>query len=163
MGYNWRQTFWYAPEKAIYALHGRSGYLFRFNPRVPRVDVLDRLSSEPSKRSGMYDSFAYGYLGFALGPDGRTVYYLTTGPIREALESAGGNGENRGPREDRHLVTYDIPTGKYEDHGAIFLEDGQRPTLVQSIALTKDRTVYTLASFRRNGHAITDLIRIRVK
>src|SRR5262249_33454728 len=27
MGYNWRQTFWYAPEKAIYGLHGTSGYL----------------------------------------------------------------------------------------------------------------------------------------
>jgi hypothetical protein len=163
MGYNWRQTFWYAPEKAIYALHGRSGYLFRFNPRVSRLDVLDRLTSEPSKRSGMYDSFAYGYLGFALGPDGHTAYYLTTGPIREGLESAGGNGENKGLREDLRLVTYDIPTAKYEDHGAIFLQDGQRPTLVQSIALTKDGTVYALASFRRNGRAVTDLIRIRVK
>ena len=151
MGYNWRQTFWYGPEKAIYAVHGRSGYLFRFDPRAARVDVLERLTSEPSKRSGMYDSFAYGYLGFALGPDGRTVYYLPTGPIR---------GD---PGEDLRLVTYDIPTAKYEDHGAIFLEDGQRPTLVQSIAPAKDGAVYALASFRRKGRAVTDLIRIRVQ
>ena len=80
MGYNWRQTFWYAAEKAIYGLHGTSGYLFRFDPRAAKVEVIERMTSEPSRRSGMNDSFAYGYLSFALGPDGRTVYYLTTGP-----------------------------------------------------------------------------------
>lgn len=163
MGYNWRQTFWYAPEKAIYAINGRSGYLFRFNPRAPHVDVLERLTSEPSKRSGMDDSFPYGYLGFALGPDGRTVYYLTTGPIRKGSASAGANGKAGDPGEDLRLVTYDIPTAKYEDHGAIFLEDGQRPGLVQSIAPARDGAVYALASFRRNGREVTDLIRIRVK
>jgi hypothetical protein len=149
MGYNWRQTFWYAPEKAIYALHGGSGYLFRFDPRLPRVDLLERLTSEPSKRSGMNDEFAYGYLGFALAPDGHTVYYLTTG--------------RSGPGEDVRLVTYDIQTARYEDRGAIFLADGQRPTLVNSIALAKDGAVYALASFRRNGRPVTDLIRIQVK
>ncbi len=33
--------------------------------------------TEPSRRSGMYDEFSYGYLGFTLGPDGHTLYYLT--------------------------------------------------------------------------------------
>ena len=79
MGYNWRQTIWYAPEKMVYGVHGNSGYLFRFDPRIPRVEVLDRLTSEPSQRSGMYDEFSYGYLGFTLGPDGRAIYYLTGG------------------------------------------------------------------------------------
>jgi hypothetical protein len=165
MGYNWRQTFWYPPERAIYGLHGNSGYLFRFDPRVPRVDVIERITSEPSRRSGMYDEFAYGYLSFALGPDGRTVYYLTTGPILDenGRRLAAGRGTRGAPREDLRLVTYDIPAAKYEDHGAILLPDGQRPTLVHSIAVAKDGTVYSLASFRRNGRALTDLIRIRVR
>jgi hypothetical protein len=163
MGYNWRQTFWYAPDKAVYALHGRTGYLFRFDPRAARVEVLERLTSAPSRLSGMNDSFAYGYLSFALGPDGRTVYYLTTGPIRGGAQSPAGNGNARAPREDLRLVTYDIPTGKYEDHGAVLLEDGQRPETVHSIALTKDGGVYTLGTFRRNGRPINDLIRIQVK
>jgi hypothetical protein len=155
MGYNWRQTFWYAPEKAIYGLHGTSGYLFRFDPRAPKVEVIERITSEPSRRSGMHDSFAYGYLSFALGPDGRTVYYLTTGPIQ---------GQARGgAREDLRLVTYDIPAAKYQDHGAIFLKDGQRPAGVQSIAVAKDGSVYSLATFSRNGHRTADLIHIRLK
>ena len=85
MGYNWRQTFWYDAEKAIYGLHGTSGYLFRFDPRAPKVELIERITSEPSRRSGMNDAFAYGYLSFALGPDARTVYYLTTGPVQGQL------------------------------------------------------------------------------
>ena len=83
MGYGWRQAFWYAPENAIYAIHGRSSYLFRFDPQAERVDVLRRIASEPSMRIGMYDDFHYGYLSFALGPDGHTLYYLTEGRIVE--------------------------------------------------------------------------------
>jgi hypothetical protein len=153
MGYNWRQTFWYEPEKVFYGLHGGSGYLFRFDPRAPKVELVERITSEPSRRGGMKDSFAYGYLSFTLGPDARTVYYLTTGPAQEQ--------EHGRPREDLRLVTYDIPLAKYQDRGAVFLADGQRPSGVQSIAVAKDGSVYTLATFSRNGHPIADLIRIR--
>ncbi len=155
MGYNWRQTFWYAPEKMIYGLHGGSGYLFRFDPKAPKVELIERLASEPSRRSGMYDSFAYGYLSFALAQDGRTVYYLTTGPVQ-------GQPQGRG-REDLRLVTYDIPSAKYQDHGAVFLPDGQRPSGVQSIAVARDGSVYSLATFTRNGRRTADLIHIQLK
>ena len=67
MGYNWRQTFWHAQENAIYGVHGNSGYLFRLDLRGPRMEVLERLTSLPSKRSGMFDQFSYGYLGFGAG------------------------------------------------------------------------------------------------
>jgi hypothetical protein len=153
MGYNWRQTFWYEPEKVFYGLHGGSGYLFRFDPRAPKIELIERITSEPSRRSGMNDSFSYGYLSFTLGPDARTVYYLTAGPAREQQRG-------RVP-EDLRLVTYDIPLAKYLDHGAIFLADGQRPSAVQSIAVAKDGSVYSLATFSRNGRPIADLVRIR--
>jgi hypothetical protein len=164
MGYNWRQTVWYAPEKMIYGVHGNSGYLFRFDPRVPRVEVLDRLTSEPSQRSGMYDQFSYGYLGFTLGPDGRAIYYLTGGPFYEHGKRITGKattakGEAKG-LEDLHLVTYDIPTRKYIDHGAIYYDNGDRPTYVNSIAVGKDGTVYTLARITEHAQARTDLISV---
>ncbi len=162
MAYNWRQVFWYAPEKKIYGVHGNSGYLFRFDPEVPRLEVLDRLTSVPSKLTGMGDQFSYGYLGFKLGPDGRTIYYLTGGPIyidgkRVMGASTTAKGEAKG-LEDLHLVTYDIPTGKYLDHGAVFYPDGQRPLYVNSIAIGKDGTVYTLARITEGGKTRTDLI-----
>ena len=157
MGYNWRQTVWYAPQRMIYAVHGGSGYLFRFDPRPARVDVLDRITSELSQRSGMHDQFPYGYLGFTLGPDGHTLYYLTGGAIYQDGKRVSGD------QEDFHLITYHVPTAKYDDHGAIFFADGQRPSLVNSIAVARDGSVYSLAGVAQSAHARVDLFRIQVK
>ena len=58
-------------------------------------------------------------------------------------------------------MTYDIPTAKYADHGAIFFADGQRPLYVNSIAIGNDGTVYALSRYNRKGHEITDLMSVR--
>jgi hypothetical protein len=160
MGYNWRQAVWHPVEKVIYGVHGNSGYLFRFDPHAVRIDVLDRITSEPSKRSGMYDRFRYGYLGFTLGPDQRTLYYLTGGPVEPGEQSPSSQSTKEEPQENLHLVTYDIPTGRCVDHGAIFFADGERPSNVQSIAVSQDGTVYALARIPRSGRREPDLIRI---
>jgi len=162
MAYNWRQVFWYAPEKCVYGVHGNSGYLFRFDPAVPQIDVLERLTSVPSKLTGMGDQFSYGYLGFKLGPDGRTLYYLTGAPIYidgKRLKGAEttAKGEAKG-LEDLHLITFDIISRKYLDHGAVFYPDGQRPLYVNSLAIGNDGTVYTLGRVTENGKTRTDLI-----
>lgn len=164
MGYNWRQTVWYEPGKAIYGVHGNSGYLFRYEPAGNRVEVLDRLTSLPSQRSGMYDQFSYGYLGFTLGPDGETLHYLTGGPVyvdgkRVKGKDSTAMGESKGV-ENLHLVTYRIPSGRYRDQGPIFFADGERPAYVNSIAVGKDGSVYTLSRVKRNGKTVTDLISI---
>jgi hypothetical protein len=165
MAYNWRQTVYHPADRMFYGVHGNSGYLFRFDPREIRVDVLDRITSEPSQRSGMFDQFSYGYLGFTLGPDGKTLYYLTGGPVYEngrrvAGKSSTAKGESKGT-ENLHLITYDIPAGKYTDHGAIFFENGDRPAYVNAIATGKDGTVYTLSRVKRNGKTLTDLISVK--
>jgi hypothetical protein len=162
MGYNWRQTFWRPSDKLIYGVHGNSGYLFRFDPSVPRIDVLDRITSDSSKRCGMFDQFSYGYLGFALGPDGKTIHYLTGGPIyidgkRLAGKSKTAMGEAKG-LEDLHLVTYNIESGKCTDNGAVFYENGQRPLYVNAIAVGKDGMVYTLPRITENGKTRSDLV-----
>jgi hypothetical protein len=165
MGYNWRQTVWCEQEKAVYGVHGNSGYLFRFDPRIPRVEVVDRITSLPSKRSGMFDQFSYGYLGFALGPDGHTLHYLTGGPVyvegkRVTGKAKTAMGESKGI-ENLHLITYNVRAGKYTDRGPIFFENGDRPAYVNSIAIGKDGTVYTLSRITEAGRTRTDLISIR--
>ncbi len=164
MAYNWRRVTWVPERKAFYGVHGNSGYLFRFDPAVPIVDVLDRITSEPSRRSGMFDQFSYGYLGFAVGPDGHTLYYLTGGPVyvegkRVTGKGSTAKGEAMGT-ENLHLVTYDTEGNRYTDHGPIFYENGDRPTYVNSIAVGKDGTVYALARVKSGeGHA--ELISIK--
>ncbi len=164
MGYNWRQTFWYAPENAIYGVHGNSGYLFRLKLNGPRMEVLERITSTPSRWSGMFDQFSYGYLGFGLGPDGRTIHYLTGAPIyldgmRVKGKDSTAMGEAKG-LENLHLITWDIPTGTYKDRGAIFYENGDRPLYVNSLAIGKDGDVYFLARITENGKTRTDLVRV---
>jgi len=167
MGYGWRQALWYAPENAIYAIHGRSAYLFRFDPRAERVDLVQRIASEATLRSGMYDDFHYGYLSLVLGPDGHTLYYLTEGAIADKgrrvvvyVRSPGALPGSRGsPIEDLHLITFDIPAGKYIDHGAVFFSDGGRPGLVNSIAVGKDGSTYCITDIPGNRRRV-DLVRI---
>lgn len=162
MGYNWRQVTWRAKDKMIYGVHGNSGYLFRFDPRVPRMEVLERITSEPSKRSGMFDQFSYGYLGFTLGPDQKTIHYLTGGPIyvngtRLAGKASTAMGEAKG-LENLHLVTYDVEKHRYTDHGAVFYVDGQRPLYVNAITLGRDGMVYTLPRITESGKTRSDLV-----
>ena len=164
MGYNWRQVVWYEPEKAIYGVHGNSGYLFRFDPSVPKLEIVERISSLPSKKSGMFDQFYYGYLGFTLGPDGHTLYYLTGGPIyidgkRLQKTRTTGEIEMKG-FENLHLVTYNIPEHKYTDNGPVFLLNGDIPSFVNSIAVDKNDVVYTLARISGKDSERFDLISI---
>lgn len=141
MGYAWRQAFWYWPEKVIYAIHGRSGYLFRFDPRSRKVEVLTRLVSDVTFDSGMYDKNKYGYLGMALGPDDHTIYDLT-----------GSRPDASSGDDQIHFLTYDISTGKRTDYGVLQLDDGRRPFFAQSIAVGNGGgTIYTIAKVRPSG------------
>ena len=164
MAYNWRQVFWNGGDHQFYGVHGNSGYLFRFDPVAERVEVLDRITSVPSKRSGMFDQFSYGYLGFTLGPDNRTIYYLTGGPVyvegrRVRGKETTAKGEAKGT-ENLHLITWDIPTMRYIDHGPVLYENGDRPSYVNSIAVARDGAVYTLGRVPDGAGFRADLVRV---
>ena len=94
-------------------MHGNSGYLFRFNPALAHLggesfEIIERLTSAPSRRRGDDDMFSYGYLGLAFFPDGRTLGYLTGGATGAAV-TALNKGASKGD-EELHLVTYNVAT-----------------------------------------------------
>ncbi|NIJ51453.1 hypothetical protein [Dyadobacter arcticus] len=164
MSYNWRKIFWHPTENVAYGVHGNSGYLFRFDPKSERIEIVERITSGPSKRSGMFDQFSYGYLGFQLGPDQETIYYLTGGPVyqdgkRVKGETQIAKGAAKG-LENLHLITYNLPSQTYMDHGPIFYENGARPTYVNSIAVGADGSVYTLGRLEHDEKIIQGLIKI---
>ena len=165
MGYNWRKIQWYGPENKAYGVHGNSGYLFTFDPENEKIEIVDRITSEPSKKSGMNDQFSYGYLGYKIKGD--MIYYLTGAPIyKDGKRVAGVDKINMGaPKglEHLHLVTFHIPTRTYKDLGAVFYEDGSFPTYVNSIAVGDDNDVYTVARFNHEGKTIDDLIKVKIK
>lgn len=142
MGYNWRQIVWYPAERVFYGVHGNTGTLFRFDSAGGFIELAGRIASEKSIAMGLYDNFPYGYLGLTLGPDGHTLYFLTGTPLGEEVR----------------FVTYHIPTKKYTDHGALALEDGRRPTWAQSIAVGRDKRIYTVSKIMEKGKLKVDLL-----
>ena len=151
MAYNWRAAVWNPNDNSIYAVNGASGYLFRFDPAARSVEVLERLTSEPSKQMGMADKSGYGYLGLALDTRSNVLYYLTGSPL------ASGSKKEEGS----HLITYDISTRKYHDHGQIVLDTGEPAANEQALVVAEDGTVYTLTLINRNGSEEMDLIGIQ--
>jgi len=148
MAYNWRAAVWDPNDHAIYGINGASGYLFRFAPAIPAVRVLRRLTSLPSQATGMFDQEPYGYLGLTLDAHTDTLYYLTGAPLPP------GSGLSEGS----HLVTYEIATGEYTDHGEIVLDNGQPAGDEQAIVIGRDGTIYSLTHIHRNGRLVMDLI-----
>ena len=155
MAYNWRAAIWVPSEQAIYGVNGRSGYLFRFDPRARSVEVLARLTSEASKRTGMFDGMEYGYLGLALGADGHTLYYLTGAPLSSDKKGSKAAAEQK---DGTDLITYDISNHKYLDHGRIVLSHGGPIDPPQSLVIGSDGTLYTLSYVVHDGKSGIDLI-----
>jgi hypothetical protein len=171
MGYHWRQVQWVDGHRGtgcIVGMHGNSGYLFEVSLPAPAsggrasLELVERLTSLPSRRSGLGDQFSYGYLGFEV--KNGFAYYLTGAPIygadgKRVLGKASTNkGEAKG-LEHLHLVTYDLAKGAYADHGPIFYAARIGfPTYVNSIAVGGDGWVYALGNFPDGK---TDLFRVR--
>ena len=120
---------------------------------------------EPSQRSGMFDQFSYGYLGFTLGPDGRTLYYLTGGPIyvdgkRARRQGQDRHGRSQGPRRPapghlRHSRPASTPTT-----APIFFENGQRPLYVNSIAVARTAPCTRCRASRRTARRAPTCFRV---
>jgi hypothetical protein len=155
-GYNWRATLWHEESQAFYGVHPRSGYLFLFEPHAGRLELIERVCAEELRRVGHYEPFHYGYLTLQLGPDRKTLYYLTStygvpledGGLMSAahLVTPGHKSSDTERRQYRlpdgrrivetiHLITYNLATREYADHGVVRLDDGRYPRMSQSHAV----------------------------
>jgi len=159
MGYNWLVALWSPTFHTFYAIHGKSGYLFRFDPASEEVEVLARMVSDGTRKSGMNDLSDFGYLGFAVGPSGQTLYHLTGAPLKGQADRTNADSNERARRGSAlDLVTYEISSEKLIDHGVVELEDGTRPSDAQAMAIGKDGMVYAVAAVGRGRHERRDLI-----
>ncbi len=136
-GYNWRKVFWHSDYKKFFAIHPRSGYLFSYDPEAGKVEILERISADELRKNGRFEPFHYGYLGFTLGPDRETLYYLTG---TYGLETEDGRKVN----EALHLTTYSLRTDRYTDHGVLRLEDGRYPNMTQTLVVHPNGRIYSV-------------------
>jgi len=136
-GYNWRKVLWHSGCEKFLAVHPKSGFLFSYDPQAEEVEILERIAADELRKNGRFEPFRYGYLGFTLGPDQETLYYLTA---TYGLAAEDG----RKVDEVLHLITYSLRTSQYADHGVLRLEDGRYPTMTHSLAVHPDGRIYTV-------------------
>jgi len=154
-GYNWRHILWNDKRQTFYGVHGKSGYLFTFDPKHKKMEVLTRIASEHCIRNGINEDFRYGYMTLAQKDgDPDTLYYISgyytfndpTPEQARLMQQSGDPADAVSGKDALHyltLVTYHIPTGAYADHGVIRTEDGRCPVNTQSIAVAKDGRIFT--------------------
>jgi len=135
-GFNWRDILWHEESQCFYGVHPKSGWLFRFDPPARSLDLIERIAAADLLRTGRYEPFRYGYLTLQVGPDRETLYYLT---------STHGKKSQEGPdlNQKIHLITYNLKTGQYADHGVLRLEDGRYPRMSQCHAVHPNGRGYT--------------------
>lgn len=166
-GYNWRPCRWHPKHEVFYGVHPKSGYLFVFDPKNKRHEIIDRICSEEIRKAGLFEFFRYGYLTLDFAPgDPDTVYYISgfyrfrdgveLTPGERIKTQTSGNADFGGKSFEKGMgylsfVTYHLPTGTYADHGVIRLEDGRYPTNTQSIAAHPNGRVYTCPWIEKPG------------
>jgi hypothetical protein len=177
-GYNWRDILWHEPHQCFYGVHPRSGWLFRFDPPARKIELLDRITTADLLRTGHFEPFRYGYLTLQHGPDGHTLYYLTStwglvmpdGSAATAShllppEILKGSSDRRFLQADdgrqfkevTHLITYDLDTHTYADHGVLRLDDGRYIRMAQCHAVHPNGRGYTCPWIEQPASAPPDI------
>lgn len=132
---NWRTIAWNPSTESFWGIHGGSSQLFEFDPTRGSLRSVHRMiprGVEPGRRNPWRTQ-----LGFLVGPD-NTIYYLAHGPPEEVA--------GRPPvRAAVHLLTYQIETDRFVDHGILTSADGRRVFFTESLAQSPEGDLYTVA------------------
>lgn len=131
VGVAWRSVKWNEAYQKFYAIMYFSDWLVSFDPKMGELEILDRISAGPNKKSGDTD---YTSLAFEISEDGQTIYYIAPN-TKINLDGTLADSEI-------HLVTYNIPLRQYTDHGPIELSDGRRPRYCQGLEVASNGMLY---------------------
>jgi hypothetical protein len=116
--------------------------LFKYDPKRMTIRPITRFSAQAFRETGhtylSKTKVPLSQLGLAMGPK-RTLYQIVHG---RPIEMPGRSEYNTVAR----LVTYNLDTGEYKDHGPIFCQDDRRVTFAESILLHPSGDIYTVGS-----------------
>jgi hypothetical protein len=128
----WRTIRWSDSLQKFYGIFHYTEYLFSFDPVSGELELLDRLTPAPTRKSG---ETLFGSLAFELSPDGKTVYYTAAGARITPPDSSGTIRQT-------NVVTYDIPLRRLTDHGPVLLDDGRYPFSDRSLYVGANGKLY---------------------
>ena len=126
----WRTIVWNGHDQAFYGVHWATSWLFRYDPRA---DTIQPVTAWRAHRAlGEELNVDYAQLGLALGPD-QTLYGLVHAPPLK-----------KGVMRSVHLITLNLDTKEYIDHGHILGNDDKTLMFAESCAVSPGGDVYTV-------------------
>ncbi|HPA46863.1 MAG TPA: hypothetical protein PK395_13940 [bacterium] len=133
--YNWRAIEWNPATSSFWGIQWETTSLFEFIPKTGYLRTVADL--RPEAYRGQPRNPEMGQLGFMIGPK-NTVFHLAHGPAvvvknKPEVQSA------------LYLITYQIDSDTYTNHGPIFTENMDRVFFSESIAIGADDCIYTVA------------------
>jgi hypothetical protein len=129
----WRVVVWDEETKKFYGVDESATILFSFDPNTTPNGEIRRLGQLCIPGFEERRDIPYATLSLTLAQD-RKLYYAAAGREFDYSGSAGP--------ATSHLVSYDLKTGKTEDHGGMLLPDGRRVLGTNSATTGPDGTVY---------------------
>jgi len=129
----WRVVVWDEETKIFYGVDESATILFSFDPNSTPNGEIRRLGQLCIPGFEERRDIPYATLSLTLAHD-RKLYYAAAG--RE-FDYSGSTGP-----ATSHLISYDLKTGKTEDHGGMLLPDGRRVLGTNSATTGPDGTVY---------------------
>jgi hypothetical protein len=129
----WRVVVWDDETQKFYGVEESATTLFSFDPGgIPNGEVR-RLGQLCVPGFEERRDVPYATLSLTLGND-RKLYYAAAG--REFDYSGSAEPATS------HLMSYDLKTGKIEDHGEMLLPDGRRVLGTNAATTRSDGTIY---------------------
>jgi sugar lactone lactonase YvrE len=123
-------------HKLIYFLETGSSYLVEYDPHAGAEGEMRLLTQLSADRYLGERDVPYAMISFCRGPDD-VIYYATNSAVAdEEGHPYWGGGMSAA------LVTYDLGTGRQEDHGLIRTEDGLVVIHPNSASASPDGTIY---------------------
>jgi len=158
-GYNWRYLVYSKKYKKFFGVHGKSGWLFTFDPVNKSFEIIDRIASRYCKVNGTYEDFRYGYMTLAASQTDADLLHYVSGYT---------DPETKTPVLT--AITYNVATGAYTEHGQLCLASGEYPTNIQTLAVTAKGDWYVcpwtktdMKTPTGNPRSYVDLAKFRVE
>jgi len=121
----WRTIVWDRKAKVFYGVHWGTSWLFRFDPKADKIEPI--MHWAPAK--GQVKDYAQ--IGLAISSD-QVLYGFVHAPRLK-------------PKVQRsvHLITLDLKSLRFKDHGNVLSEDGMTLMFAETCAVAPNGDVYT--------------------
>lgn len=140
----WRIIEWDPVDKAAYGIVGGNNMLFRYDPYAGREGEIVELAlmCAPEYRDGDPFLIPHASLAMAISQKERRIYYITV------MAGDFDYGAVAGDRvASAYLMSYDLKSGKREDHGVLKTKDGRRCFGMQGMQIDAEGRVWFMGAF----------------